>query len=315
MAKTNTQTEHSATPAANGKPLFRLVESVTKMLPRAEAVKAAEAHQSLPHSPTERELDAKRVKELSDRIKAFRWLPCQWATVQYRGTKFRMNGQHSSQAMLEHPDDLPETVAIHLDHFEAPDAEGMGVLFRQFDARFSARSKQDVSGAYQCLVDGLQGLSRKKAKLGIEGVGWYERVREGMPVASGDDLYQKLLSPAYHGFLKWLDKILVYGKTKELEKAPIIGTMYWTFITSESGAQEFWNHVAKDDLNDDTDPRGVLSKELTAAADPEKRKKGDPFKPVEYHALCVKAWNAFRGGDKIRTLSVNVKKGLPELAA
>jgi hypothetical protein len=71
--------------------------------------------------------------------------------------------------------------------------------------------------------------------------------------------------------------------------------------------------VAKNDLTDDTDPRNVLSKELTDLNDPES--KAGPLKPAEFYAKCIKAWNAFRAGDKIRSININIKKGLPEIAA
>jgi hypothetical protein len=224
-----------------------------------------------------------------------------------------MNGQHSSTSMVEKSEFLPEHVAIHLDTFEADNSAAMGVLFRQFDARFSARSKHDVAGAYHGLVKELTGVSKRKAKLGIEGVGWYERAIEGLPVPSGDDLYEKLLVPTYHGFMRWLEKILVHGKTRELEKAAIVAAMYATFITSESGSQDFWPHVAKCDLPDDSDPRMVLARDFQEAIDPEK--KVDPLKPAECYHKCIKAWNAFRAGEKIRSLNINTKKGLPNIAA
>jgi hypothetical protein len=292
---------------------FVLIKSETLFLPRAQAVAAARAHQELPHGPTERELDPKRVANLIERIKAKHWLPCQWATVNFDGTKYRMNGQHSSSAMVEAAEELPDKVSLHLDHFDAATAEGMGMLFRQFDARISSRSKLDVSGAYQGLIRELASLSKKKVKLGIEGAAWFERAIEGLPVQSGDELYEKLLRPAYHPFLRWVNGILVHGKTRELEKVPVVASMYEMFLRSESGAQEFWSHVAKNDLADDSDPRSVLSRELTDAIDPEKA--AARFKPVEFFAKCRKAWNAFRAGDKIRSLNVNTKKGLPELAA
>lgn len=301
-----------APPIEQPKP-FRLVKSETHFLARAAAVSAATDHLTLPESPTEREIEPARVKALTDRLRAGLWLPCQWATVTYQGVKYRMNGQHSSTVMVAEAEHLPERVSIHLDHFEADDPDSMGSLFRQFDARFSARSKQDVAGAYQGLVAELKGVSKRKAKLGIEGVAWYERAVEGLPVESGDDLYGKLLSPAYHRFVRWLDKILVHGKTRELEKAAIVGAMYHTFITSESGSQDFWSHVAKGDLPDDADPRSVLSRDLTDAIDPER--KSDPPKPGEFYHKCIHAWNAFRTGVKVRSLNVNTKKGWPQIAA
>lgn len=285
---------------------FRLIKSETLLLTRAAAIDAAKAHQELPESPTERELLASHVEDLNRRIRSKVWLPCAWATVTYHGTKFRMNGQHSSRAMIDSGDFLPDRVAIHLDHFEVDTQVGMGILFRQFDARFSSRSKKDIAGAYWGLIPGLSDVPRKKAKLGIEGVVWYERNFEGLPAPSGDDVYTKLLVATYHQFLHWLSKILVHGKTRELEKTAVAAAMYGTFLKSENASQEFWSHVAKSDLPDDSDPRAVLAAELTAAINPEARQ---PLKPGDCFIKCQKAWNAFRSGEKIRTLNVNAKKG------
>jgi hypothetical protein len=293
-------------------PGFRRLKSETLQLSRDEGIAAAHDHLALPHSPTERSLDKSRVRYLVGQAKLGLWLPCHWGTVMFEGVKYRMNGQHSSDAMVEAGDDLPETIAIHLDHYTSENAHGMGLLFRQFDARISGRSKQDVSGAYQGLVREIADIPRKKAKLGLEGIGWFERSVERLPVPAGDDLYEAFFRAQYHPFLKWLDVILSI-KTPELMRPPIVGAMYHTFITSESGAQDFWTHVAKQDLPDDSDARSVLSAELVRIK--EDRGRVEKTAPAEFYAKCIKAWNAFRAGEKIRSLNVNTKKGLPPIAA
>lgn len=288
---------------------FRLVTSKTHELDRPSAIRHAQKHAGLKRCPTERDLTIKHVEELAQRIKGGRMLPFCWATVEYNGATYRMNGQHSSAAILEVGDALPPKIVIHMDHYEASNAADMANLFRQFDSRISSRTKQDVAGAYQGLMPELEGVSRRRGKLGVEGVAWYLRQIERMPVASGDDLYDMFLNPAYHPFLRWVDRILSV-KTPEMERAAIIGAMYHTFITSETGSQEFWPHVARNDLEDDDDARSVLSRELVSIKE-EKR----AVAPAEFYAKCIKAWNAFRNGTRIRSLNVNPAKGLPDIAA
>jgi hypothetical protein len=288
---------------------FHRDSSETLVVTSQKAVALAKEHQSLPRSPTERELDPKRVQELVNRIKAGLFLPCNWATVNFDGVKYRMNGQHSSRAILDAADVLPSDVVIHLDLYTTDTSSGMGVLFRQFDARFSGRTKKDVAGAYQSLVKEFQEIDRRYAKLGIEGISWYNR-QQGLPVPSGDDLYDQFLVPEYRAFLLWLDEILS-AKTPEMLRAPIVASMYGTFSLSAPGAKHFWTHVAKDDLSADDDPRFALSKELQRILEEKKSK----VKPDEFYAKCIKAWNAFCSGEKIRNLNVSTKKGLPEIAA
>lgn len=313
MTRSRAQTATQPPPVAEVPEVgFRRLRSETMDLPRQSAIEAAQRHLSLPQSPTERSLEPKRVRELVERIKSGVWLPCCWATVKYGGSVYRMNGQHSSQAMLDATDYLPAALAIHLDHFEADSPDSMGLLFRQFDARMSSRSKQDVAGAYQGLVPNLADIPRPKAKLGVEGIAWYERVIEGLPVDAGDELYHSFFEVKYHKFLLWMHRVLNL-KTPELLKPSVLAAMYGTYLRSESGSQEFWHHVAKADLPDDSDPRTFLSAEMVRLKEDRSGSKMPP--PVEFYAKCVKAWNAFRAGDKVRSLNVNVKKGLPEIAA
>jgi hypothetical protein len=295
-------------------PKFTLLESETLMLLRKEAIEAAEEHLQLPNSPTERALDRRRVKELVGRIKGGVWLPCSWATVIYDGAKYRMNGRHSSEAILEAGSYLPERVGIHLDHYRAEDRESMAMLFRQFDARFSARTKQDISGAYQGLVRELETLSRSKSKAAIEGIGWYQRAVLREPMPSNEAIYELFFFPTYYPFLKWFDRIIT-SKTRELLPRGVVGAMRATYLTSESGAQEFWPHVAKQDITDDNDPRSFLGQELQGVLENKgKNKEGVSLAAADYYCKCVKAWNAFRFGERVSSLKVNAKKGWPDIA-
>ena len=68
------------------------------------------------------------------------------------------------RARRRHHDALPEQIVVHLDHYETSTPEGMGALFRQFDPRISARSKQDVASAYQGLATPLASVAKLTAE-------------------------------------------------------------------------------------------------------------------------------------------------------
>jgi len=292
-------------------PLFRLVASKTHEVDRADALRMAHRHASLPESPTERDLDRKHVEKLTDRFKGGLMIPCCWATVKFQGRVYRINGHHSSEGMLAAGEALPPRVVIHFDEYEIDEPEGMAVLFRQFDGRLSMRDSADVAGAYQGLVPELEGITRATGKLGVEGIDWHLRVIEEVPVRSGDDKYSMFLVPVYYPFLHWLSGVISV-KTPELKRTSIIGAMYETFLKSESGAVDFWSAVARGGLTDDDAPATVLSRGLVEI----KETKGQPPpKPGQIYAQCIKAWNAFRSGEKLRSLVYNLKKGLPVAAA
>lgn len=288
---------------------WKRVESETIVLNRQKAREFAVKHNGLPHSPTERTLEPDRVKRLQTVLTEGRAISFGWATVQFAGKTYRMNGQHSSRAIIEFEGELPESLVFHLDRFQADSKEGMADLFRQFDARWSSRSKADVSGAYQGLTQDLAACDRAKAKLAVEGVAWYRRTIDKVPAPGGDDLYILFFEEALHPFIKWADEVLSV-KTPEMKRPAVLAAMYATFVKSESGAREFWRAVAINNVTDDSAPSAVLSAELVKAKEEKK-----PFAPGECYFKCIKAWNASRGGEKIRSLNVNTKKGLPDIAA
>jgi hypothetical protein len=299
--------ERSAAPEC----VFHLVQAKTLKLTKDEVVERAREHAGLPHSACERDLDPKHVAELAERIRGGCCLTFCWATVEFQSVKYRMNGQHSSNALLEAAEFLPDEVTIHLDHYIADDEYAMGLLFRQFDARISTRSKLDISGAYQGLVRELRGLNRKDCKLGLEGALWYRRNLEGLPVPSGDRAFEQLLDKSFHPYLIWLDSILSL-KTPELKQVGVVAAIYGTYLVSETGAEEFWRHVAKNDVLDESDPSAVLSAELMKSIED----KAQRLKVADAYDKAIKAWNAFRTGKKIKSLPLNPKrKGLPEIAS
>jgi hypothetical protein len=288
---------------------WKRVESETVILNRDKAREFAAKHNSLPHSPTEREFDPRRVTALKEAITSGRAIPFNWAMVRFGGKQYRMNGQHSSRAIVEFEGDLPESLVFHVDHYEAKEKAGMADLFRQFDARWSARSKSDVSGAFQGLNEEVASCSRKKAKLAIDGVAWYRRSIEKVPVQSGDEVYSLFFEDALFPFVKWVEEVLSV-KTPEMERTAILAAMYATFIKTESGAREFWRAVALNNASDDSEPSAVLSLNLQQA-----KQDKQQLAPGVYYQKCLKAWKAFREGEKIHSLNVNLKKGWLEVAA
>lgn len=324
MAKKVKVVEEQAQVYVPPDPLFVLLSSETLVLSREEGIKKAREHASLPSSPTERDKKRLQIKHLAEAMRNRCFLPCCWATVLHQGVVYRMNGQHSSSTILEVaealPEALPEKLVIHLDNYRADTPNGMGLLFRQFDARWSSRSTAEVAGAYQGLVTDLRGVKRETVKLGIEGVEWHSRCVETTPFPRGDDRFQHILNAVYQPFLCWLAGIL-NAKSPELMHEAIVAAMYATHIKSESLAQEFWYQVAKpQDMFNDNDPRNVLSRELVKIYEDKKESKKSrtrvtPVGPGDLFAKCIKAWNAWRSGKDISSLEVNARKGLPAVAA
>jgi hypothetical protein len=272
----------------------------------------ATKHSALPHSPVERHVENSRVAKLVAILQHGEALPFQWADVEYQGSIMRMNGQHSSAAILQVGADLPETLSFHLDHFAADDREGIVDLFRQFDQRWSGRSAADISGAFQGLIPEIVDCNRKLMKVAAEAISWFRRQVEGMEnIPTGDDTYQLLHQPAYVPFYLWLNGI--NNGRRELFKKEVVAAMYATYDASQSGATTFWREVSygPDFFSDDMQPGAVLIGELSRAMEEREFREKEFIQTALYFKKSIKAWNAFCAGQRISSLKVTKGKGCP----
>lgn len=280
--------------------MFRLASSTSRPL----TFDLAREHLNAKPSPTERSLDAGRVKYLKDRIEAGFAVPFVWATARLNGEIYRVNGQHSSRALHE-LERFPDGLKVHFDEYEVDDRDGLALLFRQFDPRQSSRTVLDISGAYQGLT-ALEGLDRKSVKIGVDGVAWFRRNVEKVPVPSGDDRYFMLNETGLHDFLSWLTTGVLMGtKTREMEPQSVIAAMYSTHCTNGAEARVFWPQVARGGMQPGDDgPAAELDKLLRNHDDGTRR-----LKPGNLYQGSVFSWNAFRTGKTFKAVRYDTDKG------
>lgn len=288
-------------------PFFKLLTS--EVLPLTKEL--AEEFKSMAASPTERLLDKGRVKHLKDKVLAGQAVTFQWVTANLGELTLRMNGNHSSNALCELNGSFPDGLMVHREAYEVPDEASLAYLFRQFDDRKSGRSPSDVSGAYQGLHEPLREVNRHVAKHGIEGIVWYRRFVEGIPVPNGDDIYSMFAEAGTHGFLRWLGETLNM-KTPELTRAPIVSAMYGTYNASETGARAFWSSVARGGAEfDETAPATVLDTWLKDQKD--NKNPNRRVTPGQLYQGCVYAWNAFREEQSPKIIKYDNKKGFNDI--
>jgi len=284
--------------------MFQLIKSEVKPL----TMKLAQEFRDLEPSPTERELNPARVRHLKEKAEAGHLVNFNWATAKIGNKRVRINGQHSSTMLVDLNGAFPENLKVHLDEYEVQDADGLALLFRQFDDRKSGRSTGDVAGAYQGLYAPLHGVPKPTAKLGIDGVAWWKRHVEGLPVPSGDDVYTLFAEGGLHPFLLWLGEIFTI-KTPELRRPPIVAAMYATFIASETNAKTYWAEVARGGVEyEDGHPTTVLDAWLKSFK--EEKNPNVQMKPANYYQGCIYAWNAYREEKALTAIKHDVKKGL-----
>jgi hypothetical protein len=280
---------------------------------KKELRQVIEAIRKITATPVEREFDAKWALDLKQRVADGKAVTFMWAVADLPSggafTRLRVNGQHSSWALAEllKEDALPDNLAIHMDTYSVSDEAGAVQLFRQFDARKSARSKEDISGAYQCFQEDLRGCSRSVLKVAVEGITWYRREVQEAPVKSGDDVYQLFDEKRLHPFFQMVDAVLKDGKSNELKRVPVMAIAYGTWLDDGKAAAEFWRLVALGSKRTEEDAASDLDNELIRIRD-EKEKVG----ARDLYAKCAKAWDAYNNGIRVTNFKVNTKKkGLP----
>ena len=78
-------------------PMIRYVRSETVPL----TLELVEEMRTLPPSPTERELNPKRVDHLREKVAAGLFHPPQWVKATVDGITYRANGQHTSEMLAK----------------------------------------------------------------------------------------------------------------------------------------------------------------------------------------------------------------------
>lgn len=293
---------------------FRHVRTVTTQgTPATKLYPIIKQHCSISHGPAERLFRPNWKEELKTRILLGHAIAFNWAYVHVGGTEedSRVNGQNSGVVLGELVKDgtLPDGLVIHQDFYEADDWDGAILLFRQFDPRLGARTKTDISGAYQGLHPDLRSCDRGNAQKVVEAVNWYRRVIEELPVPSGDDVYQTFNNRSIHGFILLADKFLS-RTTQELKRKAVLAAAYGSWLEDAKTAEQFWPLVALGSNRNREDAAMQLDMELIRLKD-ERVKTKD----IEYFAMCHRAWECFKEGVPVTSFKVNTKKGYPKFAA
>lgn len=290
---------------------FTLVKSETLAMTSKLAIEVA----TMPGSDTERVLDEKRVDYLRGQVMAGLAMPFSWAfAVRPDGTIVRVNGQHSSYMLSKLNGDMPEGLTAVVSTYKVDDRDGEVALFRQFDARRSARSIADVAGAFQGVVAELRNVPRDSAKRAIEGIAWHQKNIVGGPIARGDDVYTLFHEPLYTSYIVWVGHMLS-DKTPELKKAPVLAAIYATYDRDPEEAKAWWHQVARGGEEfAEKAPSTVLDKWLQEERVPKPRRRV-VLSDGNIYQGCVFAWNAHRDGkETIEKINYDTKKGYFEVA-
>jgi len=279
--------------------LFQLVHS--QVVPLTTEI--AREFRDMTPSPTERELNATRLKHLRRKADEGLLVSFHWAKAKMNGHWLRVNGQHSATMLCEMNGDFPSHLQVHIDEYTVEGNDGLTQLFQQFDDRKSGRSASDVAGAFQNTEDDLKHITRSVAKLGVEAVTWYRRYIEGVQTPLGDEQYRLFHETDLHKYLLWLHELFSV-KTPELRRVPVVAAIHATYERNNAEARLFWQQVARGGKEfDDNAASTVLDDWLKT-----QYAEGADLKPGDYYRGCIYAWNAYREDKPLKDIRHDARK-------
>jgi hypothetical protein len=220
---------------------------------RAEVIRKAEEINALDGSEGEREGKERREDHIKEVVLSDEMIPFIWAVAHVSSdrTSARVNGMHSSHVFTKLTDadwqQVRFPVVIIEEHFTCDTPKDRAYLFNQFDAPWSARSREDKIGAHLVLHSDLKGLGRYAANRATQGLVWYLQRVEGYASVTEARAQFEIIHQNHdiHRFLQFCRSLqLDRRKTAELGLKPVIAAMYHTTRRGDQEAQQFWRMVS-----------------------------------------------------------------------
>jgi len=207
----------------------------------------AKSFAAMPALPGERAIRSARLKYLDECRKAGRFISPTWAVVieQATGTRYRVNGQHSSKMLADCPaEEYPAGLLVTVEEYTSDDILHDGVeIFEVFDSPRSARTNEDVMNLYRSGYPELANVSSAFCVHIASGIAMFEKGRkDGMlyePRKRG--LY--LETPSYRDFILWAVAFEDSHHGWLFGKPGVVAEMIANRQSDPRDADEFWRLV------------------------------------------------------------------------
>lgn len=259
---------------------------------------------TMPGCRMERQLKPARLRFLEARIKDRLFHPPKWAKSLWGGKWYRVNGQHSSRALLESDGLLPSALNAVIDEYACDTEMDLCNLFSQFDSAASVRNTADVIGAHASLHEQLAAVPRAIINRCISGIVFTEfegAIGKCSPEERAGYVHDNV------AFIMWAAE---YVRGRNLSRAPIAAAMYLTYCRLDESATTFWQMVRDRNHPEVSHATRVLEKWLGESLN--KRgtsgRQAVQWTPRAVFVKCIHAWNAFRNR---RTTDLKYHPGSP----
>lgn len=260
-----------------------------------------------PRCKGERKLQRKRLGFLGKRLTEGLFYPPRWSFASFNGTRYRMNGQHSSKILSEASEELfPHDMVAIIDEFQVDNDQDLADLFAQFDAKASSRTRGEVVNAHGRIHTEYEGLSQTQLTACATGIVY--GLLNGEEVRTIPDEDRGRYLHEYVDFVIWVNEFI---KVRKLLRGPVIGAMFRTYASDKYAALTFWRWVRDENHPQVTHSTRVLAEFLKMYPD-KKHKKAFAWNSRAFYVKCLHAWNAYRAGT-ITVLKYHCNAPIPKV--
>lgn len=275
----------------------------------------AKRHRDMPEFIGERPISEARRRYLANEILDGKARLFDWASAYVASTNawYRVNGKHSSTAIVDIADRMPSDMRACVVKYHCDTMEDLAELWSAFDSKSSARTSRDIYHAVASTIDELSGVSEAVINLCVTGIGishtfGHERrqkIDKGHSTGNTDsaDRSKKFLTPIEKAnmlrgncdFVHFVEQV-AHSKTKSRKhvfRGPVVAAMLETYRKDSDACYEFWNCIATDMAYPATVERWLhnyLSVSTIQGG------KGKVVLPREMYVVCLLAWNTWRKG-------------------
>lgn len=244
----------------------------------------AEEFATMPAWKGERPLRAERVATLAKKIAAGQFYSPTWAVVTLDGVTYRMNGQHSSNALAA-CSNIPAGLQVTILEFRAETEQDLADLFAQFDIPESARRMHDVLNAHAATETAVADCPLKTLQVILAGIA------EAQGSFGKDTHSERAVLMHTHGeFIEFARRFTTHRHTLYMA---VVAAMYMTWKAAPQRSGEFWQLVASEKHPDANNATRVLARFLTAEVVGRSRRGGMRWDRRAVRVKCLHAWNAY----------------------
>lgn len=238
----------------------------------------------------------------------------EWAcvTVEATNTTYRMNGKHTSTVLLElFERGTPYPCDVLVRRYSCPTLEDAAHLFATFDAKDSARNKQDVLRGYAAANKHTADLSPKQLTVITSGIS-FSKMEESYRKLNTEDQALLLLENA--NFVDWFLDLIADKESKvyqHIMRMSVAAAMLKTWLKAKKNAAAFWMDVITGEAEEGAKgPRRTLYN-LLQTQKVGGRDSSTRIGERELYVMCLKAFNAWRGNQPKVNLTYEKNEATP----